>query len=359
MSISALGSVNGSRKDEGVSWYLCRTFLWQRATTLVSESVNDTLVYKQRFTWWKKACASIADSLVTVYASRQMRMGGCEILHDTGLRWMYGAQVWYCVGIVFDEESILHVACRMVFGKVHGGNTCQSSSTSGPSAMLNPIRANISMISFFTMLERMAGSLISRDSRTVRSRSSQPLSRLSNCSFRAAIFSCALFLSSFRRMPTSFFWSAGTLRKSAISSLMALSCWGIWFGSASSSSALAAFSASTCRSLGFWRSYRCYYLFFHIKRCRYNFIIVLPSIAAYYFFINSDCQPECFSGLCVRLSIYNVPLRCSFNYSNIFPSVDILVLLTIYILYIIFELFFLILGRRASHVFLEYCIEVY
>lgn len=60
---------------------------------------------------------------------------------------------------------------------------------------------------------------------------------------------------------------------------------------------------------------------------RYNFIIVLPSIAAYYFLLTQTASRNAFPDF-VSGFRYNVPLRCSFNYSNIFPSVDILVLLT-------------------------------
>ncbi len=90
---------------------------------------------------------------------------------------------------------------------------------------------------------------------------------------------------------------------------------------------------------------------------RYNFIIVLPSIAAYYFLLTQTASRNAFPDF-VSGFRYNVPLRCSFNYSNIFSFGGHSCPVDLYILYIIFELFFLILGRRASHVFLEYCTEV-
>lgn len=90
---------------------------------------------------------------------------------------------------------------------------------------------------------------------------------------------------------------------------------------------------------------------------RYNFIIVLPSIAAYYFLLTQTASRNAFPDF-VSGFRYNVPLRCSFNYSNIFFFGGHSYPVDLYILYIIFELFFLILGRRASHVFLEYCTEV-
>ena len=68
---------------------------------------------------------AIADSLVAVYASRtkhpDRRLGrfhytalyaGCMCTQDDVVRYIFS--------IVFDEESILHIACRMIFGKVHG-----------------------------------------------------------------------------------------------------------------------------------------------------------------------------------------------------------------------------------------------
>lgn len=67
---------------------------------------------------------------------------------------------------------------------------------------------------------------------------------------------------------------------------------------------------------------------------RYNFIIVLPSIAAYYFLLTQTVSWNAFPDF-VSGFRYNVPLRCSFNYSKYF-FVDILVLLTLYILHIIF-----------------------
>ena len=70
-------------------------------------------------------------------------------------------------------------------------------------------------------------------------------------------------------MPTSFFWSAATLRKSAISSLMAPFLLRYLMRRASSSSALAAFSASTSsRSWLILAIIFLVYYYIQIKRCK-------------------------------------------------------------------------------------------
>ncbi len=149
-------------------------------------------------------------------------------------------------------------------------------------------------------------SLISRDSRTgkVKVHNRCPGS---NCSFRAAIFSCALFLSSFRRMPTSFFWPAGTLRKSATSSLMAPFLLRYLIRSASSSSALAAFSASTSLQKlvdsGYHIVVIIYSFSIHKNDAKIQFYHCFAFNRCILFFINSDCQAGMLFRLCVRLSI--------------------------------------------------------
>lgn len=67
---------------------------------------------------------------------------------------------------------------------------------------------------------------------------------------------------------------------------------------------------------------------------RYNFIIVLPSIAAYYFLLTQTASRNAFPDF-VSGFRYNVPLRCSFNYSNIFSFGGHSCPVDLYILYII------------------------
>ena len=67
----------------------------------------------------EEAVCTVADSFVTVNTSRadnaDRRLAN---LHNTALyrRCMCTQQD---VGMTFDEESILHIACRMIFGEVH------------------------------------------------------------------------------------------------------------------------------------------------------------------------------------------------------------------------------------------------
>ena len=66
----------------------------------------------------EETVCAIADSFVTVYTSRtddaDRRFGS---FHHTGL-YRRSMCTQYYVRVSFDKESILHIACRMVFGKV-------------------------------------------------------------------------------------------------------------------------------------------------------------------------------------------------------------------------------------------------
>ena len=100
-------------------------------------------------------------------------------------------------------------------------NTCRSSSTSGPSARVNPMRVKMSMISFLTMVNGCLVPNFTGYGVRVRSMSSSWASFCSHISLKALMRSRAVCFSSLTLMPTSFFCSAGTFLKSAINELMA------------------------------------------------------------------------------------------------------------------------------------------
>ncbi len=102
--------------------------------------------------------------------------------------------------------------------KLSEENTCQSSSISGPSAMVKPRREKIETISLRTS---ESGWRVPRGIEAAvreRSMSAAVLSAVSSASRRAFRRSVARFLSSLSFCPSSRFCSAGTLRKSAMSS---------------------------------------------------------------------------------------------------------------------------------------------
>ena len=95
----------------------------------------------------EEAVGARRDSLVAVYASgtddadwRLLRR------HHAGLH-RRCVRAEQHVRRTLDEECVLHVARRMVGSEVQSENTCQSSSTSGPSATVNPRREKIEIIS--------------------------------------------------------------------------------------------------------------------------------------------------------------------------------------------------------------------
>ncbi len=103
-------------------------------------------------------------------------------------------------------------------GKLRLSNTCQSSSISGPSAIVKPMPAKMRRISLRTTDRGWRVPSCSGDAVRVRSRSSHESSSLRrNASLRELIFSVAKVFNSLIFCPTSRFWSAGTERKSAIS----------------------------------------------------------------------------------------------------------------------------------------------
>ena len=74
----------------------------------------------------EECVCTVADGFITVYTSRTKHADRrlCS-LHNTALHagcvCAKNDAVRYVFCIIFDEECILHVACRMVFGKIHGG----------------------------------------------------------------------------------------------------------------------------------------------------------------------------------------------------------------------------------------------
>ena len=105
-------------------------------------------------------------------------------------------------------------------GKFIDENTCQSSSTSGPSAKVKPNRPKILMISFFTIVSGWRVPSFIGAAVRVRSMSLLKLSFVSAFCRNEFIFSVAASFKAFILIPTSRFSSAGTLRKSAISWLI-------------------------------------------------------------------------------------------------------------------------------------------
>ena len=81
---------------------------------------RDVLVYIQTFNLMEEAMGACRDGFVSVNASRTNHTDGrFGCFHDTALdRTGVGAED--NVGVLFNEESVLHVACRMIFREVHG-----------------------------------------------------------------------------------------------------------------------------------------------------------------------------------------------------------------------------------------------
>ena len=128
--------------------------------------------------------------------------------------------------------------------KLSDENTCQSSSTSGPSAIVKPNRENIDMISSLTKDMGWRRPKRNGDAERVRSISFPSSCLSSTASRRLLIFSVARFLSSFSFCPISFFCSLGTFRKSLNKSEISPFLLRYFMRRASTSSLLAAVSAS-------------------------------------------------------------------------------------------------------------------
>ena len=68
----------------------------------------------------EEAVCAGADGLVAIYATRADDADGrLLLLHHAALDGA-GVGAQYHVGVSLDEEGVLHVACRMVIGEVHG-----------------------------------------------------------------------------------------------------------------------------------------------------------------------------------------------------------------------------------------------
>lgn len=93
-------------------------------------------------------------------------------------------------------------------------NTCQSSSISGPSAMVKPSRRKMSTISSRTRLSGWRVPMGMGEGVRVRSRPAGSSSLDDSASRRPLMVSVARSLSRLSNCPISFFWSAGTVRKS-------------------------------------------------------------------------------------------------------------------------------------------------
>lgn len=157
-------------------------------------------------------------SLRNTRPGQMMRIGGCVC----SITRVCTDEVW-----VRSSTSGLRrmkkVSCMSRAGwsaaKFRDENTCQSSSISGPSAMLKPRRRKIELISWRTSISGWRVPIGRGAAERVRSSPERSVSVFSVASLRALIFSVARVLSSLTAIPTARFWSAGTLRKSFISRL--------------------------------------------------------------------------------------------------------------------------------------------
>ena len=74
----------------------------------------------------EESVCTVTDGLIAIYASRTEHADRrlCRFhntaLHTRGVCAQDDA-VRYVFCVVFNEERVLHVACRMIFGKIHGG----------------------------------------------------------------------------------------------------------------------------------------------------------------------------------------------------------------------------------------------
>lgn len=105
-------------------------------------------------------------------------------------------------------------------GKFIDENTCQSSSTSGPSAKVNPKRPKMFIISFFTSVSGWRVPSFMGEAVRVRSMSFLIQSVDSAFCRKEFIFSVAASFKAFILIPTSRFSLAGTLRNSVINKLI-------------------------------------------------------------------------------------------------------------------------------------------
>ena len=84
------------------------------------KSVNETSLsmYKPS-TWWKKQCARAEMASLRYTRPGQItRIGGAVVFHHAALH-ARSVRAQDHIGMRLHEESVLHVACRMIFGKVH------------------------------------------------------------------------------------------------------------------------------------------------------------------------------------------------------------------------------------------------
>ena len=78
----------------------------------------------------EECMGTITDRFIAVYTSRtddadrRLRMFHSSCLYGRGVSAKYDV-LFHIFLIGFDEESILHITCRMVFGKIHGSEYVQ------------------------------------------------------------------------------------------------------------------------------------------------------------------------------------------------------------------------------------------
>ena len=223
-------------------------------------SVKDTFlsIYSPSI-WWKKQCAlAVIASLRYTLPGHIMRIGGCDVsitLACTELVWLLKSMFFVTSAFPFSTKK---VSCISLAGwsaaKFIFVNTCKSSSTSGPSASVKPIRENMSIISFLTIVNGCLEPSFIGYGVLVRSRAVSSSAVIWHCSFSWFMRSVVVCFSWLIFMPTSRFCSAGTFLKSFISALISPFLLRYFSRRASISLASLALSVVTsCRSCSiFW-----------------------------------------------------------------------------------------------------------